>query len=111
MHAETDYITLVEAARISPGRPSSNAVWRWCRKGLRSRGGRRIRLQHVRMGGRIFTTEAWVHEFGQRLAEADSKHFELESSQTQFIAAESPLSPRRQAAIERAERELQAKGV
>lgn len=107
----TEYLTLGQAARISPGRPSANAVWRWCRKGLRSRGGRRIRLQHVRMGGRIFTTEAWVHEFGQRLAEADSEHFDIESSQTQFIAAESPLGPRRQAAIERAERELQAKGV
>ena len=51
-----DLITLAEAARIAPARPSTNCVWRWCRKGVLSRGGERIRLQHQRVGGIIFTT-------------------------------------------------------
>jgi hypothetical protein len=105
------YITLAQAAQISPGRPSANAVWRWCRKGLRSRGGRRIRLEHVRIGGRIFTTELWVHEFGRRLAEADTEYFELDTSRDPAVVTTPPLTRRRQAAIERAERELRAKGV
>lgn len=53
MHADTNtasqYITLTEVANITPGRPSTNCVWRWCRRGVKSRTGERIHLQHVRM--------------------------------------------------------------
>jgi hypothetical protein len=28
------------------------------------------------MGGKIFTTPQWVHDFGRRLAEADAAYFE-----------------------------------
>ena len=73
----TPLISLAEAAKIAPGRPSTNCVWRWCRKGVLSRGGERIRLQHQRVGGMIFTTAVWLEEFGSALAEADTKYFEL----------------------------------
>ncbi|MCI0630465.1 MAG: DUF1580 domain-containing protein, partial [Phycisphaerales bacterium] len=58
-----ELITLVEAAKLSPGRPSVNAVWRWCRRGVRARNGERIRLEHVRAGGRIFTSAAGLGRF------------------------------------------------
>lgn len=80
MHEQTqtdDHITLTEAANIAPGRPSTNCIWRWCRRGVLSRNGERVRLQHVRMGGMIYTTAGWLEDFGKRLAEADAKYFDL----------------------------------
>jgi hypothetical protein len=71
-----DYLTLGKAAAEAPGRPSSNAVWRWCRRGVVARGGARVRLQHVRLGGRVYTTRRWLREFGERLAAADAAHFD-----------------------------------
>ncbi len=71
-----DLITLAAAAKVAPGRPSANAIWRWCRKGVLSRGGTYVRLRHVRLGGRVFTSMAWLAEFGEQLAAADSEHFE-----------------------------------
>ncbi len=96
MHEQTvpeNLITLAEAAKIAPGRPSTNCVWRWCRKGVLSRGGDRIRLQHQRVGGMIFTTAAWLEEFGHALAEADTKYFEL--CEAAADAARSNEPPRR----------------
>jgi len=65
MHEQTQHITLTEAAKITPGRPSTNCLWRWCRRGVMSRSGQRVRLEHVRIGGKIFTTARWVEEFGK----------------------------------------------
>ena len=33
MHETQDYMTLTQAAKLAPGRPSVNCIWRWCRKG------------------------------------------------------------------------------
>ncbi len=74
-NGEDSLITLTDVAKLTPGRPSANCVWRWCRKGLKSRNGERIRLQHVRFGGQIYTTAAWLNEFGCKLADADTRHF------------------------------------
>ena len=111
MHA-IEYITLGEAAKLAPGRPSTNCIWRWCRKGVLARNGERIRLQHVRIGGKIYTSSESLRDFGLRLADADVRHFELDVSP-------SPSSPhkckgtdrQREAAIEHAERELRERGV
>ncbi len=70
------YISLTQATKIAPGRPSINCVWRWCRRGVMSRSGERIRLTHIRVGGKLFTSSAWLDEFGRRLAEADARHFD-----------------------------------
>jgi len=118
MHA-TDYITLGEAAKLAPGRPSANCIWRWCRKGVLSRAGQRVRLRHVRIGGKIFTKAEWLNEFGQSLAAADAEHFDLPGRQAGLDNAPSLPTPgrrprtdgQRQAAIERAERELREAGV
>src|SRR5262245_2324007 len=71
-----EYITLGQAAKALPGRPSTNCVWRWCRRGVLARSGERITLEHVRVGGKIFTTKKWLTDFGRRLAAADVAHFE-----------------------------------
>lgn len=69
------HLTLSEAAKLTPGRPSPNCLWRWCREGICSKGGDRVHLKHARFGGKIFTTKQWLLEFGHSLAEADSAHF------------------------------------
>ena len=63
-------VTLCEAAKLLPllnaKRISSNAIWRWCRKGVSG-----IHLEHVRIGGRIFTSPDALNRFVNALAEAD----------------------------------------
>lgn len=71
-----EHITLSQAAKLAPGRPSSNCVWRWCREGVKAATGRRVRLKHVRFGSRIYTTRQWLNDFGLALAEADAAHFD-----------------------------------
>ncbi len=119
--ATDEHISLSEAAKIAPGRPTTNCIWRWCRRGVLSRNGERVRLQHVRVGGKIFTTPRWLEEFGRRLAEADVKYFDL--SEAAAAAAVSPTPRRRRfrsqsqyeqqrrREIEEAERELEEAGI
>ena len=75
-----EYITLTQAARLMPNRPSINCVWRWARKGVLARNGQRIRLEHVRLGGKLFTTAAWMAQFGVALAKADVDYFAHDSA-------------------------------
>lgn len=74
--AAEEHITLSQAAKLAPGRPSSNCIWRWCREGVKAASGTRVRLKHVRFGSRIYTTRRWLNDFGLALAEADAAHFE-----------------------------------
>lgn len=99
MHEQTtvtgEYITLTQAAKIAPGRPSTNCIWRWCRRGVLSRGDERVRLRHIRMGGMIYTTSAWLEEFGRKLAEADAKYFDLSAAAAEAAAGSTPRRRRR----------------
>jgi hypothetical protein len=118
-----EHISLTEVAKIAPGRPSANCVWRWCRRGVLARNGERIRLEHVRIGGKIFTTRRWLEDFGRRLAAEDAKYFSLCEATAAAAAAQTPPFPRqrrtrqseferrRREEIEAAERELDARGV
>ena len=61
---EFDYLTLIEAARLIPGRDvgrklSVDTIWRWCLRGV----GEGIRLKSVIIGGRRFTKRQWMQEF------------------------------------------------
>ena len=98
MYESEDLLTLTQAAKVAPGRPSSNCLWRWCRRGVLSRSGGRLCLRHVRIGSRIFTTARWLQEFGDRLAAADAAHFQPRGDD-----AHPPLAtpPRRKARRER----------
>jgi len=73
---DQDHLTLSQAAKLSPGHPSTSAVWRWARKGVLSRSGQRIRLTHIRVGGKIFTTRDALDKFFAALAESDVEHFD-----------------------------------
>jgi hypothetical protein len=118
MYAPNEQITLSEAAKIAPGRPSTNCLWRWCRRGVLARTGERVRLQHTRIGGKIFTTAQWIDEFGRRLAEADAAYFELRESDAAAPPPRTRPNTRRQryedhrrVSIEHANRELEDAGL
>jgi len=117
-------ITLTELAKITPGRPSTNCLWRWCRRGILSRGGERVRLEHRRIGGKIFTAPDWLEEFGRKLAEADTRHFDqCEEAAADAVAREARIPHRRRRSqpprtehedlnvVEDAERELDEAGI
>ena len=104
---DNGHITLAQAAKLSPGRPSSCAVWRWCRMGIKSRSGGRIRLDHIRAGGRIFTTQAALQAFFERVAEADRAHFDT----TPATPPKSRTSKQRERSVEQAEATLRAGGI
>lgn len=74
-----EMITLAQAAKRCPGRPHVSAIWRWCRHGLESKGGARVKLEHRRVGGRIFTSEAALERFSEALADGDAMHFEAKT--------------------------------
>lgn len=102
------YITLAEATKLAPGRPSANAVWRWARKGVKSRAGPRVYLRHIRAGGRILTTAAWVEQFAHDLAAADAEHFHKGGAQNR---EESPPERNSRREHDRARARLAAKGL
>lgn len=91
------YLTLSQAARLAPGRPSSSATWRWCRKGLKARDGSSVYLKHVRVGRTVYTTASWLHAFFEAVATADQKHFEaresLAAQAVRDVVAERPAHP------------------
>ena len=70
-----DLMTLGQAAKVAPGRPSSNCLWRWCRRGVLARTGERVHLQHVRVGAKMYTRAEWLADFGRTLAAADNAYF------------------------------------
>lgn len=121
----TEHITLTEAAKIAPGRPSTNCMWRWCRRGVLARTGQRVRLQHIRVGGKIFTTPAWLEEFGRRLADTDAAYFDGKAEAARRLPPRDPRfgPPKRRARprpaarlrpaedLNEIERELQESGL
>lgn len=118
--AAEEHITLSQAAKLAPGRPSPNCVWRWCREGVKAASGQRVRLKHVRFGSRIYTTRQWLSAFGLALAEADAAHFERGEQATEVTAPTSPRRSRRSRGTSRdearrrhdqAERELEEAGL
>ena len=73
MNQTDEYISLAHAAKRCPGRPSANAVWRWCRRGVKSRSGERVSLEHIRVGGKIYTTVEALEHFFAAVTQADVK--------------------------------------
>ena len=107
---EKPYISLVTAAKQCPSRPSANAVWRWCRRGVLSRSGQRVYLKHYRVGRKIFTTKEDLHHFFEALAAADRVHFHQTPSGQ--VAAEIHFSPQhRDKRIQDAEKILSDAGI
>lgn len=71
--AELDrtWITLTEASKAIPGRPSTSTIWRWIRSGIRISGGSRVRLEHIRVGRRIFISREDLSAFFRMVARSD----------------------------------------
>ena len=107
----SDFLTLAQGARVAPGSPSPNCLWRWCRIGVKSRSGERVRLEHVRMGGRIFVTREALERFGKALAEADEIYFDRPAPERHPSGTPSRSAARREREIRRAETELAKAGV
>ena len=72
-----------------------------------------MRLQHVRVGGKLFTTEQWVAEFGQRLADADTAYFDSVSNAAPIVVPDKRRRTKkeRDAAVAEAMRQLKEMGV
>ena len=105
---QTRYLSLAQAANLCPNRPSANAVWRWCRKGVKSRSGGRIYLRHYRVGGTIHTTEHDLDTFFEDIAQADRSYFE-DTPITEVVV--SPSEVARTKRVESAERLLSEAGI
>jgi hypothetical protein len=68
-------------------------------------------MEHVRIGGKLYTSAKWLAQFGQVLAEADANYFKLDTAALPTPQPRGRTEPQRQAAIQRAERELKEMGV
>lgn len=108
MAVTTDHhplLDLRQAAKQSPVPISYQALWRWARQGVAARNGGKVRLKHVRVGGRLYTRQDWIDQFSKALADADAEHFD--------DAATAPAHGRRTALNEHldAEAELEREGL
>lgn len=72
----SEMLTLAQAAKRCPNRPHTSAIWRWCRNGLQTKGGGRVKLEHRRVGGRIYTSEAALMQFFEALSIGDAAYFD-----------------------------------
>lgn len=113
-----EVLSLSEAAAAVPtlkGRkklhPSS--IWRWCRRGVKTRTGTRVRLRHARYGGTLGVKRADLDAFFKELAEADLAHFDGQENAppapTTFTKGRSPSAKR--VAMARANAILDEAGV
>ena len=70
-----DYLRLSEAAGILPVPVAPCTIWRWCVNGYFVPATKRVvRLEHVNIGRRLFTTKKWVEEFIAELTAAKACH-------------------------------------
>lgn len=107
-----DLIDLSTAAKLLPNRPHTATLWRWCRVGVKARSGQRVRLEHVRYGGKIFTTAEALDRLGRDLAEADAAHFaEVGEAQSIPSITSARTEAQRQREIAAAEKRLSAAGI
>lgn len=97
-----EYLTLAQAAKRYVQRVASATVWRHCRHGVKTRGGGRIHLRHIRQGGKLYTREDWLREFFEAVAEADREHFDAQREQPAPPAS----TGRRSRTAEQREREI-----
>jgi hypothetical protein len=72
-----------------------------------TRGGGRVRLDHIRAGGKLFTTEASLRQFFEAVAKADAEHFQREPQRP----PKPPTDTQRQRSVAAAERTLAAAGI
>lgn len=111
MTANEDLITLAQATKFWPGRPHVSTLWRACRRGIVAANGERIRLEHGRYGGKIFTSREAIARFGEAIAKADVAHFERQDAHTRFIVRRAQTAPRCAVGVAAASAELDRAGI
>lgn len=88
-------LTITSAARELPGKPHVSTVWRWINRGVRG-----VTLDTILVGGIRYTSREALQRFCECItAAADGKPAPVRTSR------------QRQAAIDRAERELTEAGI
>lgn len=107
---EKQYLSLISAAQRCPSRPSANAIWRWCRRGVLARSGQRVHLKHYRIGGKLFTTDADLQHFFGALAKADQAYFDKTSGTSPIIPAKGSAR-QRETQFQQAEQVLADDGI
>ena len=88
-------VPISEAPQHVPGRPHTATIWRWYQRGISG-----IKLETFLAGGKRFTTIEAIERFILASTEARDG-----------VRPEQTPSRRRQAAIDKAERELEAAGI
>lgn len=106
-----DLIGLAKATKLCPGRPDTSAIWRWCRRGVLTRGGERICLEHLRVGGRIYTSAEALRRFFRTVTEGDARHFDQRRRRQPKTTSRTRSDRQRQRDIQRADSRLAAAGI
>ena len=108
-------VSLSTAAKHCPGRPNASTLWRWARKGIKARSGVRIRLEHMRVGGKIFVTIESLSRFFENVAAADIEYFEKQSEEKSHLHEQHKNKPvtrsKRDNQIQQAEAFLREEGL
>lgn len=72
------YLTFAEAGKTIPGCPRTHStVWGWAHKGVKVRGGSRVYLRFIRVGGHQYTTAEWLSAFYDELAQQDREYHQV----------------------------------
>lgn len=72
--ANETIISMTEAARMIPGRPTTATVWRWTTRGVAG-----IKLESLKIGGRRLTSREAVERFMAACDASDPSHDEAEA--------------------------------
>ncbi len=89
-----EYLSLSQATRELPGRPHVSTLHRWRLSGVRG-----VKLRTCLVGGRRFTTRDWLAEFIDATSQAGGGGLSPQTTR------------KRQAAVKRAEAELDKAGI
>lgn len=106
---EEQLLDMESAAKLVPSKPSPAAVWRWCRKGVVARNGKRICLEHRRYGRRLFTTRAALDAFAKAIAEADQEQLAVPTI-AKPVLKQQRADDRRRADVDAASERLAGEG-
>ena len=80
---DADVLSLSEAAKALPGKISTSTIWRWATSGQRG-----IRLDSLRIGGRLYTSRRALQSF----CEAVSQRVVVEKPHYRDANAEAELA-------------------
>lgn len=105
---DENIVTLSEATNLIPSlngrRLHPSTLWRWCRRGLAG-----TRLEYIRVGRRICTSEEALGRFFNSLADRDIENLSLEVPPSSLDKEQT--SRVRQAQIRDANRTLDSRGL